>query len=134
MGQKKTVHIYRMVSGGTAEERVVQRAQKKLYLSETVRCCCCCCVLPIVVCCCLLPLPLPLQLLLPPPPPPLLLATCCCLSLPLPLQLLQLLLLPAACRVPPAATTLCHDNNYDCRSTAADSSLTTRLRSSRAPR
>lgn len=36
LGQSKTVHVYRLVSGGTAEERVVQRAQKKLYLSETV--------------------------------------------------------------------------------------------------
>ena len=36
VGQTKPVHIYRFVSGGTAEERVVQRAQKKLYLSETV--------------------------------------------------------------------------------------------------
>eukprot|EP00966_Prymnesium_polylepis_P101434 2349272-Prymnesium_polylepis.1 len=36
LGQTKPVHIYRLVSGGTAEERVVQRAQKKLYLSETV--------------------------------------------------------------------------------------------------
>eukprot|EP00966_Prymnesium_polylepis_P213073 4934712-Prymnesium_polylepis.1 len=36
LGQTKKVHVYRLVSGGTAEERVVQRAQKKLYLSETV--------------------------------------------------------------------------------------------------
>ena len=36
LGQTKPVHIYRLVSGGTAEERVVQRAQKKLFLSETV--------------------------------------------------------------------------------------------------
>jgi len=36
LGQTKPVHVYRLVSGGTAEERVVQRAQKKLYLSETV--------------------------------------------------------------------------------------------------
>ena len=36
LGQTKPVHIYRLVTGGTAEERVVQRAQKKLYLSETV--------------------------------------------------------------------------------------------------
>ena len=36
VGQTKPVHVYRLVSGGTAEERVVQRAQKKLYLSETV--------------------------------------------------------------------------------------------------
>ena len=36
VGQTRPVHIYRFVSGGTAEERVVQRAQKKLYLSEMV--------------------------------------------------------------------------------------------------
>ena len=35
LGQKKTVHIYRLVSGGTAEDRVVQRAQKKVRATAT---------------------------------------------------------------------------------------------------
>ena len=30
------VHIYRLVSNGTVEERIVQRAQKKLYLDSMV--------------------------------------------------------------------------------------------------
>ena len=34
LGQQKKVHVYRLVSGGTAEERVLQRSQKKLYLSQ----------------------------------------------------------------------------------------------------
>eukprot|EP00962_Isochrysis_galbana_P041324 scaffold15147_cov45-Isochrysis_galbana.AAC.1 len=36
LGQVKPVHVYRLVSGGTAEERVVQRSQKKLFLSNVV--------------------------------------------------------------------------------------------------
>ena len=36
LGQTKTVHIYRLCAAGTAEERVLQRSQKKLYLSEVV--------------------------------------------------------------------------------------------------
>ena len=36
LGQTKTVHIYRLCAGGTAEERVLQRSQKKLYLSHVV--------------------------------------------------------------------------------------------------
>ena len=32
IGQKNVVHIYRLVSKGTVEERIVQRAQKKLLL------------------------------------------------------------------------------------------------------
>ena len=36
IGQKKTVHVYRLISGGTIEERVVERAQKKLYLDKMV--------------------------------------------------------------------------------------------------
>ena len=36
LGQTKTVHVYRLCAGGTAEERVLQRSQKKLYLSEVV--------------------------------------------------------------------------------------------------
>ena len=36
IGQKKTVHVYRLVSGGTIEERIVERAQKKLYLDKMV--------------------------------------------------------------------------------------------------
>lgn len=36
IGQTKTVHIYRFVTSGTVEERIVQRAQKKLYLDSLV--------------------------------------------------------------------------------------------------
>jgi SWI/SNF-related matrix-associated actin-dependent regulator of chromatin subfamily A member 5 len=36
IGQKKVVHIYRLVSAGTVEERVLQRAEKKLYLDQMV--------------------------------------------------------------------------------------------------
>jgi SWI/SNF-related matrix-associated actin-dependent regulator of chromatin subfamily A member 5 len=36
IGQKKTVHVYRLVCGGTIEERMVERAQKKLYLDQMV--------------------------------------------------------------------------------------------------
>jgi len=36
LGQTKPVHVYRLCSGGTAEERVLQRSQKKLYLSQVV--------------------------------------------------------------------------------------------------
>jgi len=36
IGQKKVVHLYRLVSSGTVEERIVQRAQKKLYLDRMV--------------------------------------------------------------------------------------------------
>ena len=32
IGQTKPVHIYRLVSKGSVEERIVQRAQKKLFL------------------------------------------------------------------------------------------------------
>ena len=36
IGQKKIVHVYRLVSKGTMEERMVQRAQKKLFLDAMV--------------------------------------------------------------------------------------------------
>ena len=36
IGQTKTVHIYRLVSEGSVEERIVQRAQKKLFLDACV--------------------------------------------------------------------------------------------------
>jgi len=36
IGQTKTVHVYRLVSSGTMEERIVQRAQKKLFLDAMV--------------------------------------------------------------------------------------------------
>mmetsp|Transcript_13286 Transcript_13286/g.24930 ORF Transcript_13286/g.24930 Transcript_13286/m.24930 type:complete len:1045 (-) Transcript_13286:14-3148(-) len=36
IGQKKTVHIYRLVSSGTVEERILERAEKKLYLDQMV--------------------------------------------------------------------------------------------------
>jgi SWI/SNF-related matrix-associated actin-dependent regulator of chromatin subfamily A member 5 len=45
IGQTKQVHIYRLVTGGTIEERIVARAQKKLFLDKMVmrdstgRCC-----------------------------------------------------------------------------------------------
>ena len=37
IGQTKTVHIYRLISEGAVEERIYDRAQKKLFLSEMVR-------------------------------------------------------------------------------------------------
>mmetsp|Transcript_16108 Transcript_16108/g.20042 ORF Transcript_16108/g.20042 Transcript_16108/m.20042 type:complete len:593 (-) Transcript_16108:145-1923(-) len=36
IGQTKVVHIYRLVSGGTVEERIVETAEKKLYLDKMV--------------------------------------------------------------------------------------------------
>ena len=36
IGQKKTVHIYRLVTAGTVEERMTQRAEKKLFLEKMV--------------------------------------------------------------------------------------------------
>ena len=36
IGQKKTVHVYRLLSGGTVEERILERATKKLYLDQMV--------------------------------------------------------------------------------------------------
>jgi hypothetical protein len=36
IGQTKTVHVYRMLSAGTVEERIVERAAKKLYLDQMV--------------------------------------------------------------------------------------------------
>jgi len=36
IGQTRTVHVYRMLSAGTIEERVVERAEKKLYLDQMV--------------------------------------------------------------------------------------------------
>eukprot|EP00466_Bigelowiella_natans_P018140 jgi/Bigna1/40705/e_gw1.45.14.1 len=36
IGQTKPVHVYRLVTEGTVEERVVMRAQKKLYLDKMV--------------------------------------------------------------------------------------------------
>lgn len=36
LGQTKTVHVYRLISAGTIEERNVERAQKKLYLDQVV--------------------------------------------------------------------------------------------------
>jgi hypothetical protein len=36
IGQTKPVHIYRLVSSGSVEERIVQRAQKKLFLDSMV--------------------------------------------------------------------------------------------------
>jgi len=36
IGQTKLVHVYRLVAEGTIEERIVERAQKKLYLDQAV--------------------------------------------------------------------------------------------------
>ena len=36
IGQKHVVHVYRLLSSGTIEERILQRAEKKLLLSEIV--------------------------------------------------------------------------------------------------
>jgi SWI/SNF-related matrix-associated actin-dependent regulator of chromatin subfamily A member 5 len=36
LGQTKPVHIYRLVTQGTVEERMIQRAEKKLYLDQMV--------------------------------------------------------------------------------------------------
>ena len=36
IGQTKVVHVYRLVSSGTMEERIVKRAQKKLFLDAMV--------------------------------------------------------------------------------------------------
>ena len=36
IGQTKPVHVYRLVTAGTVEERIVQRAEKKLYLDAMV--------------------------------------------------------------------------------------------------
>lgn len=34
IGQTKPVHVYRLVTQGTVEERIVQRAQKKLFMDQ----------------------------------------------------------------------------------------------------
>lgn len=34
IGQKKRVAVYRLVTAGTVEQRMVQRAQKKLFLDR----------------------------------------------------------------------------------------------------
>ena len=36
LGQTKTVHVYRLVTEGTVEERMIERAEKKLYLDRMV--------------------------------------------------------------------------------------------------
>lgn len=36
IGQKKTVHVYRLVTEGTVEERIVERAKMKLRLDTLV--------------------------------------------------------------------------------------------------
>eukprot|EP00966_Prymnesium_polylepis_P333138 7388606-Prymnesium_polylepis.1 len=36
IGQTKVVHVYRLVTAGTVESRIVQRAEKKLYLDQMV--------------------------------------------------------------------------------------------------
>ena len=36
IGQKKTVHVNRLGGGGTVEERILERATKKLYLNQMV--------------------------------------------------------------------------------------------------
>ena len=37
IGQEKKVHIYRLVTRDTVEERIILRAEKKLYLDKMVR-------------------------------------------------------------------------------------------------
>lgn len=36
IGQTKVVHVYRLVTAGTIEERISQHAEQKLYLSQMV--------------------------------------------------------------------------------------------------
>jgi SWI/SNF-related matrix-associated actin-dependent regulator of chromatin subfamily A member 5 len=36
IGQTKPVHVYRLVTSGTVEERMLQRADNKLYLDQMV--------------------------------------------------------------------------------------------------
>ena len=36
IGQKKLVHVYRMVTAGSVEERILQRSEKKLLLDRAV--------------------------------------------------------------------------------------------------
>lgn len=36
IGQTKIVHVYRLISAGTVEECIVQRAQRKLFLDSMV--------------------------------------------------------------------------------------------------
>jgi hypothetical protein len=36
IGQSKSVHVYRLVTGGTIEERIVRRAEKKMFLDRMV--------------------------------------------------------------------------------------------------
>lgn len=36
IGQTKPVHVYRLITRGTVEERIIQRAEKKLYLDQMV--------------------------------------------------------------------------------------------------
>ena len=54
IGQHKPVHVYRLVSEGTVEERIQKRAESKLYLDQMVnrgstrRCVCLC----VCVCVC----------------------------------------------------------------------------------
>jgi SWI/SNF-related matrix-associated actin-dependent regulator of chromatin subfamily A member 5 len=36
IGQKKQVHVYRLVTEGTVEEKIVERAYKKLFLDALV--------------------------------------------------------------------------------------------------
>ena len=37
IGQDKKVHVYRLVTRDTVEERIILRAEKKLYLDKMVR-------------------------------------------------------------------------------------------------
>lgn len=34
IGQTKPVHVFRLVSGGTVEDRIQKRAEQKLYLDQ----------------------------------------------------------------------------------------------------
>lgn len=55
IGQTKTVHVYRLIAAGTVEERIVERAEKKVctlsscLLHEMLFCCCSLCSSSLVV-------------------------------------------------------------------------------------
>jgi len=36
IGQKKTVRVFRLITEGTVEEKIIERAEKKLYLDAVV--------------------------------------------------------------------------------------------------
>ena len=56
IGQTKTVHVYRLIAAGTVEERIVERAEKKVstlsscLLHEMLFCCCSLCFSSLLLC------------------------------------------------------------------------------------